>query len=560
MEAYFIIGTIVVLLIIIYLCGLFAERKRKSWLKKTIDEAYGKFSDLEYTKDDLIRISKYHLKKVSENKDKFYIDDITWNDLGMDDIFALINITGSSIGEEYLYHRLHECEIDEKDYERFNHLVNYFAKNDEQRLKLQLCLYNIGKIKRFSVTDILDYANELKREKNYKHYILDLLILVSIGLIFVSPPIGVLLFIVLLCVSVITYFKIKNEISPYFMTFMYIIKLAKAAKEIINIKDTELNEECEQLSELVKEFRVFSKNAYFLSQGVKLTENILELIFDYLRMIFHVDIIKFNSMLDYLQTHYDKIDELRTCIGRIDAAISVSSLKNAFEYHCEPQFISEKSLTVRDVFHPLLKNPISNSICANRGVLITGSNASGKSTFIKSVAISALFAQSLGIVPAKEYKACHFRIMSSMALSDNIKGNESYFIVEIKSLKRILDMSEQNGYPILCFIDEVLRGTNTIERIAASSEILSKLNDDNVICFAATHDIELTSILSEKYDNYHFDEEIINHDVVFSYILKDGIATTRNAIKLLDVIGYDEAVINSAEQRVENFINNKVWS
>ena len=79
--------------------------------------------------------------------------------------------------------------------------------------------------------------------------------------------------------------------------------------------------------------------------------------------------------------------------------------------------------------------------------------------------------------------------------------------MEIKALKRILTAAEQTGCPVLCFVDEVLRGTNTVERIAASSEILKYLKDKNVLCFAATHDIELTAILSGCYDNYHFQED-----------------------------------------------------
>ena len=559
MEVYIIIGTVVLLLILIYISGVVADNKHKAFLKKTIIENYGKYSLDEYSKDDILRISKYHLKKKSETND-FYIDDITWNDLGMDDIFARINITGSSIGEEYLYHRLHNCNIKEDDYKRFIELTDYFESHDDNRLKLQLCLSNIGKIKRFSVTDILEYASNLQRENNVKHYILDALILLSIGLIFITPAIGVLAFIVLLCVSVISYFKRKNEIAPYFMTFMYVIRLVNASKDIINIKDKALEPECNELSALVKEFKGFSRNSFFLSQGIKLTENILELIFDYIRMIFHVDIIKFNSMLDFLQSKEDSIDELRTVIGKIDASICASSLRKAFNYYCIPEFINKKEICATEVFHPMLINPVCNSISADKGVLITGSNASGKSTFIKSIAISAIMAQTLGIVPARSYKASRFRIMSSMALTDNIKSNESYFIVEIKSLKRILDTDEHLGYPVLCFIDEVLRGTNTIERIAASSEILNRLNGGNVLCFAATHDIELTSILSDVYDNYHFDEEVIDRDVVFSYMLKDGSATTRNAIKLLNVIGYDETVVKAAEERAEQFITSGIWS
>lgn len=91
-----------------------------------------------------------------------------------------------------------------------------------------------------------------------------------------------------------------------------------------------------------------------------------------------------------------------------------------------------------------------------------------------------------------------------MSLKDDLGGKNSYYIVEIKALKRILTAAEQTGCPVLCFVDEVLRGTNTVERIAASSEILKYLKDKNVLCFAATHDIELTAILSGCYDNYHF--------------------------------------------------------
>lgn len=89
-----------------------------------------------------------------------------------------------------------------------------------------------------------------------------------------------------------------------------------------------------------------------------------------------------------------------------------------------------------------------------------------------------------------------------MSLRDNLTNNESYYIVEIKSIKRILD-SINDEIPTLCFVDEVLRGTNTIERIAASSHILKSLTDKNALCFAATHDIELTNILENIYSNYH---------------------------------------------------------
>ena len=112
---------------------------------------------------------------------------------------------------------------------------------------------------------------------------------------------------------------------------------------------------------------------------------------------------------------------------------------------------------------------------------------------------------------------------------------------------------------MLCFVDEVLRGTNTVERIAASSEILKYLKDKNVLCFAATHDIELTYLLEDIYQNCHFEEVLQDGDVSFDYLLKEGRANSRNAIRLLEVIGFDKEVVKRSQQRVDRFLQKGIW-
>ncbi|MBP5414173.1 MAG: DNA mismatch repair protein MutS, partial [Lachnospiraceae bacterium] len=104
---------------------------------------------------------------------------------------------------------------------------------------------------------------------------------------------------------------------------------------------------------------------------------------------------------------------------------------------------------------------------------------------------------------------------------------------------------------VLGFVDEVLRGTNTTERIAASSAILRNLSDKGVLVFAATHDLELTSILDDIYENYHFEEEMKDDDVTFPYKLSCGKTTSRNAIKLLDILGYDKNIVIKANEIVK---------
>jgi DNA mismatch repair ATPase MutS len=176
----------------------------------------------------------------------------------------------------------------------------------------------------------------------------------------------------------------------------------------------------------------------------------------------------------------------------------------------------------------MISNAIANSLTTERPVLVTGSNASGKSTFLKAIALNAILAQSLHTCLSRSYSSPLFAVMTSMALRDSIRNGESYFIAEIKSIKRIFDFLNSK-LPCLCLIDEVLRGTNTIERIAASSQVLLQLAGKNSICIAATHDIELTYILEQCYRNVHFQETIAENGVVFDYKLQEGRSTSRNA-------------------------------
>jgi len=132
-------------------------------------------------------------------------------------------------------------------------------------------------------------------------------------------------------------------------------------------------------------------------------------------------------------------------------------------------------------------------------------------------------------------------------------------MVEIKSLKRILDRVNEE-IPVLCFIDEVLRGTNTLERIAASSRILSYLAKKNTQVFAATHDIELTHILDKNYSNYHFQERIEDNQILFDYALYQGKAVSKNAIKLLDMLKFPKEITTAAENAAEEFLIKGEWS
>ena len=177
---------------------------------------------------------------------------------------------------------------------------------------------------------------------------------------------------------------------------------------------------------------------------------------------------------------------------------------------------------MENLYHPLLSHPVANSIEAKKGILVTWVQCIWKIHF--SEKYCSEYHSGTDCIYQRQplnIRLRHFKVMTSMALRDDLERGESYFIVEIRSLKRILEEAEKEEC-LLCIIDEVLRGTNTIERIGASSRILADLERDHVLPFAATHDIELSYILEDLYENYHFEEEVKEHEVVFNYLLKKG--------------------------------------
>jgi DNA mismatch repair ATPase MutS len=331
-----------------------------------------------------------------------------------------------------------------------------------------------------------------------------------------------------------------------------------------NWRSRKYRRELDELREALKSLRELRRGAYWVMAGNqgKIGGNPLDILADYLRMILHLDIFQFNRMLEKLRKKTGQVETMLAITGYLDMAISVGGFRKSLEGYCIPKLEedTEKAfLHMKKGWHPLLSQPVKNSIRADRGILLTGSNASGKSTFLKMVAVNAVLAQTIHTCAAESYHAPIFQIFSSMALRDSMENGESYYIVEIRSLKRILDAAGERRTPVLCFVDEVLRGTNTVERIAAATQILIRLAESGTLGFAATHDIEMTELLKEYYDNYHFEEVIRDGDILFPYQLLPGKASTRNAIRLLQMMGYEEQIIKKASGQAENFLKTGKW-
>ena len=235
----------------------------------------------------------------------------------------------------------------------------------------------------------------------------------------------------------------------------------------------------------------------------------------------------------------------------------MASYKDGLDFYSQPTLNDNKTkfyLRTGEIYHPLLENPVSYSFeLENMGALVTGSNASGKSTFLRAIGINCIFAQSFYFVHGKKYEGSYFKLLTSIGTTDNIVKGDSYFMSEAKSLKRIIDgLSDE--YPVLCILDEIFRGTNTAERISAALEVLNYIMEKESCVIAATHDLELTGLVDDRFKNYHFKETIEDRDIIFDYILRDGPCTTRNAIAILEYLGYPKDIYENARKGAKNYI------
>lgn len=568
----YIVFTLAMLLFLLIIMGkgYLDEKKNEKRFVENLYKKYGVLPERKYRADELNdHISMYYKKHEEDGQ----IDDITWNDLNLDEIYQKMNYSHSAAGDEYLYYRLRTPVKEAKELEEFEKKIQYFMQNEKERVTLQIRFAKLGRMTKYSLYEYLAYLDTLGERKSLKYYLAVLMVIVSIIVMFFSVQVGICLLLVVLCRNMVGYYKEQKQIEPYITSFRYIFRLLEAAEKIGKLPIEEIAEERKQLLRCNKAMEKFKRNSFIVMYGPGgrsgiTSSNILEAVLDYFRMMFYLDLIKFNQMLEAVRNHIDEIDEMATIIGKLETAVVIGEYRTGLQNgYCAPEFVlsqeKENCLQMKQMYHPLLQAPVKNDVTVDRGVLITGSNASGKSTFLRAVAINAVLAQTIHTCLADSYRGNIFRIYSSMSLKDDLESGDSYYMVEVKSIRRILQQVEEaakNNEKVLCFVDEVLRGTNTVERIAASTQILRAFAQDNTICFAATHDLELTKLLADNYENYHFEEEIVEDDIFFPYRLQKGPAVSRNAIALLKVLGYNQKLVADAEEMAQSFLKTGKWN
>lgn len=453
------------------------------------------------------------------------VDAETTADLDLNAVFEKIDRTTSRVGQQYLYARLRTLR-GEEDAADFDRRVGAFENDDELT---QRCA---GHLARLAGDDAYDLCR----------------------LIF-DTPVRVRRIGLIYAVNMYIHYSNKINISLYTSAVKQLSTALKTARYLA-AEGVPGSDEAARPIRRVAEVEHRSRIVGTQGDGGNELAAVGWLAFELVKIAFNIEVILFHRFTGSIATHRDAIHDVFRFIGRTDAAISVMRLRRAAKT-CRPTFTDGKYLEAVQVVHPLIEGCTANTLTLDgTGLLLTGSNMSGKTTFIRTVMLNALLGETLCTCFAERFTAPYMRLHSSIRISDDITEGTSYYLQEVLTVKRLLEDADR---PAACLfvLDELFKGTNTTERIAAGKAVLARLNRGPHIVLAATHDIELAELLrGDGYELHHFREEVADGRLVFDYCLHTGPLTTRNAIRILELYDYPPELIAEAYDTQQKLLGN----
>lgn len=541
-----------IFLISLYIWSNYQKRKKYTQQLTQNNTNWGK--PKQNTEFDFDKIERYKRNLVS-SKEVFHTISTQSNiDLDLDELFQYIDRTSSAIGQQYLYYKLHTIESKgiDTDIEAYS---NLFTSNESLRVKTQTTLQALAHKDGYYFETLFNNYNVPKNKYNSLVITLSFTSLLLVFSTYFYPIISLLL-VVIFPINLFLHYTNKNNLFEYQLAITQFRKTYTIAKNIIsNPTFKHINQDVE----FIESLKELQKTSAFLDFEKK-TDNefatIIWLPIELIKVLFNIEYIVFFKFLSNVEKLKLELHQLFILIGKIDMALTKASILSQDDV-CTPIFSNDKRLHIKNIYHPLIKDCVKNDLTLqNKSLLLTGSNMSGKTTFIRTIAINALLAQTLGITFADEYIAPFYKIQTSIRVSDNMFTNTSYYLQEVINIQEFIH-SSQNHEPQLYILDEIFKGTNTIERISASYAILKYLNTTDNTILVSTHDIELIDLLKEhNYEIAHFNEHIEDEKIVFDHKLKYGTPLSTNAIKILQLYNYPSQVIDDATKQKNKLLHN----
>lgn len=497
---------------------------------------------------DFERISKYYLQA---DKARFFqnISSKLWNDLGMDEVFLRIDQTLTKYGEQYLYYSLRLVKQGPLIDESLESTIETFEENPGFESFLNRKFNVLAK------NDSYFLCNAFQREvpKN-PWYIFLFYILSGLSIIGVISSIF-LQWMLLPAILVITcnffiHYWSKLNVSLESRTFGQLGEMLSLSQLIL--KESKKQEifltkqpEIEKVGSLIFKASVLKPRIKGFSEFAELVGYITELF----KAAFLIETLLYYSVLKEIREKRSMIEENFEYVAYLDFVLSIVQLRNSEPSITVPTVSNSLQIDGKGMFHPLLSDAIRNSIHIDQnGVLITGANMSGKSTFLRIIGLNCLLAQTINCAFASELTLPKLKIHTSIQTFDELESDKSYFFSEAETMKEMLAVQNDQGFNLL-LIDEIFKGTNSRERLVISSEVLQSLAKDNSIVIATTHDLDLVHGLPD-FMFFYFTGEDVAGKYQYDFKLRSGVLHSTNAVFVLRDMGYPDAVLGRIRGRL----------
>ena len=480
------------------------------------------------------------------------VDDQTWYDLALHKVFDQLNYTQSSIGAEALYQKMRLLTFQPDD--SLRELEEFFERQPDLRLRVQVIMNQLGKKNHNMARSIV--ANPGNQDSRIYLSLYIFLACLPVLSLFFLPFFKIQAFSVLIASVTfnIIFSSIRNWSNKTRLDQVsYLVRLFASAEKLSRLALPKQ----EALKQAVQPFKKTKVISSILQSPTGNSE--MEIILIYLNFLFLIPQIAQIYIYQQVRAHQKEAQETINLLGELEVAISLLRHKRDGKLVCHPCFKQDGGIKGKGIYHPLIANPVVNDVSFEKNMVISGDNASGKSTYLKMVAINCILAQGLGFAYGESFELPYGHVMTSMDVSDDIEVGDSYFITESKTILRMIENLKKPGFHYF-FIDELFKGTNTIERIGAGLGIVRWLSGRNCLYMISSHDIELVVASGAVNDNYHFDSRYVDGKIVFDYHIKQGSAVTKNAVNTLKSLHFPSEITLTAQELIEQYEETGKWS
>lgn len=472
------------------------------------------------------------------------VDESTWQDLDLDAVFAGIDRTLTGPGRMTLYRLLRRPAAPAVLAERLRALQGLEADPTAGE-KLGRALTTLSRWGDAHELAALLWDEPLERESLWHYRLLGLAFTTSVAAAYWLGGLGLLCLMVAALVNTYAHYGFRVTSTDAVIALRQLGSLLGVAARTGQLDVACLQRSIGELTERAASSRDMPRQIARLPTG-----GWVDLLLEYVRIAFMSEPRRVLALLDRVDQHRGSLREVFERIGELDALRSIALWRSELPLRCDPEVSDEfRGFEAMDAVHPLLKRPVANSIHLDgRGVCVTGSNMSGKSTFLRTIGVNAVLAQTVCTATAKRVRLCPLRVLSSMRLGDDLASATSLYMAEAQRLLALVRAVDAGGRT-LCLCDELLAGTDAQDRSATSAAILGYLGRQGGLVVVATHDREMVKHCFSDWDSYYFSEELDPTGLVFDFRLQPGIARSRNALRILEHLGYPPEILAEARAR-----------